>query len=128
MKHRSIKKIIVVSLLTGTGLLAACGGGSSSANSGAEAAPANTAETIFRSKCALCHEFKSDKIGPALEGAPARWQDPAKLASFIRNSQAVIKSGDPYAAALYEKWHHSQMPAFPELSDADIQALIEYLK
>jgi len=128
MKKGLHKKYIGAVILTSAIAFYACGSGSTSTSTENSGTEASSAETIFRSKCALCHDFKSDKIGPALAGAPGRWKDQAQLARFIRHSQEVIKSGDPYAIDLFNKWHKSEMPAFPELSDAEIKALIEYLK
>lgn len=77
----------------------------------------------------MCHEFNEDKIGPALKGVSERWAgDTARLKAFIRNSQAVIKSGDPYANELYTKWNQSVMPPFEGLSPAELDALVHYLK
>ena len=77
----------------------------------------------------MCHDFRQDKVGPALSGVSSRWNnDTEKMKQFIRNSGAVIKSGDPYAKSLYEKWNQSDMPSFPDLSNEDLDALVHYLQ
>lgn len=104
-----------------------CGG---SGNSDSGSTPAeDPAAAVFTQKCSMCHEFNEDKIGPALKGVSERWAgDTARLKAFIRNSQAVIKSGDPYANELYTKWNQSVMPPFEGLSPAELDALVHYLK
>jgi cytochrome c551/c552 len=88
-----------------------------------------TASAIFTAKCALCHDLQRDKIGPALAGATSRWgNDNVKLKSFIRNSQQVIGGGDAYASTLYQKWHSSVMPSFPDLTDEELNLLVDYIK
>lgn len=102
--------------------------GTASNETGATATGTKT-EDLFAAKCGMCHAFKEDKIGPALAGVQQRWNnDPERLKDFIKNSRAVIKSGDPYAVALYEKWHQSEMPSFPDLQEDELNALVDYLK
>ena len=87
-------------------------------------------KALFKAKCASCHnkDMRSDLTGPALGGVEERWEGRDEvLAAWIRNSQAVIASGDKYANELYVKWNKSQMTAFPELSDADIESLLGYI-
>lgn len=95
----------------------------------ADATRASLAENIFTEKCSICHSINEDKIGPALAGTAARWgKDAEKLKAFIRNSQAYINTGDPYATKLYEKWNRSNMPAFPNLTDEELEALVVYIQ
>ena len=109
----------------------ACGSNNNSieAYKSKESNAASAAEQLFTSKCSMCHSLQEDKIGPSLAGASQRWgADRTKLKSFIKNAQAYIKTGDPYAAKLYEKWNRSNMPVFEQLSDDELNALIEYIK
>jgi cytochrome c551/c552 len=77
----------------------------------------------------MCHSLNEDKIGPALAGATQRWGgDTSQLKGFIKNAQSVINSGDAYAISLYNKWNRSNMPAFPNLTDQELNALLEYLR
>jgi mono/diheme cytochrome c family protein len=94
-----------------------------------DATTASAAENIFKEKCSMCHNINEDKIGPALAGTWLRWgKDAEKLKAFIKNSQAYINTGDPYATKLYEKWNRSNMPAFPNLTDKELDALVEYVQ
>lgn len=95
------------------------------------AAPdANAGKDLFKANCAACHNknMKDDLTGPALGGVQERWAGREKLLhDWIRNSQAVIGSGDKYANDLYVKWNKSQMSAFPNLTDDDINSLLLYI-
>ena len=107
-------------------LLWACGNATEQSSTGNAA---DKTADLFASKCSICHGFNEDKIGPSLAGVQQRWgNDTQKLKSFIKNSQSVIASGDPYAVALYAKWNQSAMPSFPDLSEDELNALVEYLK
>lgn len=117
-----MRQTIVFFLISSCLFWYACGSTTNEQKSG----PVDAA-AIFTSQCSMCHEMQQDKIGPALAGVGARWgNDVPKLKSFIKNNQSIIHSGDPYAKALYEKWHQSAMPLFTNLSDAELTALVAY--
>ena len=86
-------------------------------------------KTLFTNQCATCHNknMKDKLTGPALGGVEGRWASKALLYSWIRNSQGVIASGDAYAVNLYNQYNKSQMTAFPNLKDADIDNLLAYI-
>ena len=58
-------------------------------------------KTLFVANCAACHNknMKDNLTGPALGGMEERWSGfPRKdLYAWIRNSQALIATGHPYA-------------------------------
>lgn len=84
---------------------------------------------LFVDNCAICHTVKKDKMGPALEGSLARWNhDTARLTAFIKNSPEFIKSGDPYARELYDKWNKATMTPFPHLTDEEVLQIIDYVE
>lgn len=124
MKH------LIPLVLSAAMFVLSCGSsGSSEPAAPATAAPADLGASVFSEKCSMCHDLNADKIGPALKGAATRWGgDTERLKAFIRNSQAVIKSGDSYAGQLYTKWNQSVMPPFEGLSPAELDALIQYLQ
>jgi mono/diheme cytochrome c family protein len=101
-------------------------------DSTAAAAPAGggdaaKGETIFKNNCAQCHAPTDERIvGPGLKGASAR-HDFAWLSKWVRNSQAVIASGDPYAVKIYNEYSKAQMTSFPNLSDDDIKGIFAYV-
>mgnify|MGYP001006275889 FL=1 len=92
-----------------------------SAQSAAEGA------VLFKQKCTSCHALNQKVIGPALKGILER-RDEAWLIPWIKNSQAVIASGDAYAVKLYKEYNQSAMTAFPELSDNDVKSILVYIK
>jgi mono/diheme cytochrome c family protein len=82
-------------------------------------------EQLFRTNCSQCHLPNKDFVGPALAGVESRWKSKELLYEFIKNSQAVINK-DEYAKALFIKWKQTAMLPYPQLSDADIDAILSY--
>ena len=88
---------------------------------------AQDGKALFNNKCASCHAIDTKLVGPALKGVEDRWDDKAMLYDWVRNSAAVIKKGYPRAVAVYNEYNNVQMTAFPELKDADIDAILGYI-
>ena len=88
---------------------------------------AQDGKALFNQKCASCHAIDKNLVGPALKGVEDRWDDKAMLYDWVRNSAAVIKKGYPRAVAVYNEYNKVQMTAFPELKDADIDAILAYV-
>jgi cytochrome c1 len=61
-----------------------------------------------------------------LAGLESQWPDKSELYAFIRNPAEVI-SRNAYARNLKERWG-SIMTSFPELTDEEIQAILDYIK
>ncbi|REA59923.1 cytochrome C [Dyadobacter luteus] len=101
-------------------------------DSTAAAAPAGggdvaKGESLFKNNCAQCHAVTDERVvGPGLKGATSR-QDMPWLIKWVRNSQAVIASGDPYAVKLYNEYSKAQMTSFPNLSEDDIKSIFAYV-
>ena len=55
------------------------------------------------------------------EGLDRKW-----LNAWIRNSAALIKSGDTYANKIYKEYNGAAMTAFPQFSDEDISNILAY--
>lgn len=91
----------------------------------AQAAPDGKA--IFAANCASCHNPLKDATGPALKGVDARVPSKEWLYKWVHNPSGVIASGDAYAVTLFNKWNKTQMTAFPQLSTAEIDAVITYV-
>jgi cytochrome c551/c552 len=112
-------------------LLAACGTESNTQGTettGSSEPPMPPGKKIFINNCVQCHNVKTDKIGPKLEGSFANWNnDTARFFAFVRNSQEVIKAGDPRAVEVYEKWGKQLMTPMPHLTDGDMKDLLEYI-
>ena len=81
---------------------------------------------LFHARCINCHRINQEIAGPALKGVEARWPDQQKLYAFIRNSEEVIRN-DKYARELWLKYNQTQMLAQPDLADADIRAVLDYI-
>lgn len=83
-------------------------------------------KSIFNNNCASCHHPAKDATGPALAFTPQR-RDKKWLKKFIYNSAALIASGDLLANCIYNEWNKTAMTAFPNLNDADLDALYAFL-
>jgi mono/diheme cytochrome c family protein len=83
---------------------------------------------LFKANCAQCHSTGEAKvIGPGLKDIHKRRTE-AWIIPWVHNSQAVIKSGDPYAVKLFEENNHTVMTPFPSLKDEEIKAILAYVK
>lgn len=82
-------------------------------------------ELLFKINCTQCHLPDKDFVGPALAGVEKKWKDKQLLFDFVRNSTEVIQK-DQYAAELFEKWKQAPMLPFPQLTDEEIHAILDY--
>ena len=83
-------------------------------------------EELFKSLCAACHKRYKKMTGPALFGVADKYER-EWIYSWIKNSAAMIASGDPQAVAIYEEYNKTAMNAFPQLSNADIDNIVAYV-
>jgi mono/diheme cytochrome c family protein/preprotein translocase subunit SecG len=84
-------------------------------------------KSVFSANCKSCHKLDQKYTGPALRGVTDRRSiDWAK--SFIKNSQALIASGDAQANALYKEYNNLAMPAHEFLSDVELDNLLSYIE
>ncbi len=86
-------------------------------------------KNLFKNNCAACHakNMKVDMTGPALAGVEERWNgNKENLRAWIRNSQAYLTTGDEYAKALSLKYP-SIMTTFPNLTDEEVDAILDYI-
>lgn len=84
-------------------------------------------KTVFNANCKTCHKLDQKSIGPALRGVTDR-QSIDWIKSFIKNSSAVIASGDAYANALYKEYNNTVMISHEFLSDDDLNNVIAYIE
>ena len=82
-------------------------------------------KSLFNANCASCHKLNRNLVGPALKGVSAKYEK-EWLYSWIKNSAALIKSGDDQAVAIYEEYNKVAMNAFPQLSNEDIDNILAY--
>ncbi|MDA9334787.1 c-type cytochrome [Flavobacteriaceae bacterium] len=88
-------------------------------------------KSLFNANCAACHQLDKKMTGPALRNVETRLSeteglDRTWLNAWIRNSSAMIKSGDAYANKIYAEYNGSAMTAFPQLSDQDLSDILAY--
>ncbi|MFM9028968.1 MAG: c-type cytochrome [Bacteroidota bacterium] len=91
-----------------------------------DAASVQDGEALFKANCASCHAVKEKLVGPALKGIETRRPEDWLL-KWIKNSSAVIKSGDDYAVKIYNEYNKVAMPSF-NLKDAEIKSVLAYVK
>ncbi|ACU08851.1 Molybdopterin oxidoreductase subunit, predicted; chaperone protein HtpG [Flavobacteriaceae bacterium 3519-10] len=92
---------------------------------------AKNGEKLFKANCTACHALDKQLIGPALGGVVERLKteqslDNEWLHKWIKDNKALRESGDKYAIEVYEKFNKVEMTPFPNLSDKDIDDILEY--
>lgn len=80
---------------------------------------------LFNTLCAACHKLDAKATGPALRNV-AEKHDREWLYSWIKNSSAMIKAGDPVAVKLFNENNQAVMTPFPQLSNQDIDNILAY--
>jgi mono/diheme cytochrome c family protein len=83
---------------------------------------------LFDTNCKTCHRVDSRLIGPPLAGVYDRAPSIEWIQKFVRNSSAVIASGDPYAVNLFNEYNKILMTSFSSLKDPDILNILAYVK
>lgn len=88
-------------------------------------------KALFNTNCAACHNLDRKMVGPALRHVEQRLADEQGLErdwiyNWVRNSSAVIKSGDAYANKIYNEFNQAAMTPFPQLSEEDINNILAY--
>ena len=129
--HKSISRILIFSLafMLNFSLTSFAQDAAEAPMEAAAAAPSGgdavNGKALFNSNCAACHKLDAKSTGPALRGVSAKHSN-EWLHTWIKNSTAMIKSGDPAAVKIYEEYNKALMTPFPQLSDADIDDIIAY--
>ena len=82
-------------------------------------------KSLFKANCAACHKMEGKLVGPGLKGVTEK-RESAWLKSWIKDSQAFIKTGDADAKAIFDEYK-IPMTAFPNFSDADLDNVIAYI-
>lgn len=100
--------------------------------------PADTSEqskkwekgkTLFRNKCGSCHFIFTNATGPALKDVEYRepWlNNRKKLFRYIQNWKAIAREDSSIQRVL--NYTPNVMQLFPNLSDKDIDAILDYIK
>ncbi|WP_341835260.1 cytochrome c [Chitinophaga pollutisoli] len=91
------------------------------------AADAEEGKKLFLARCASCHNVHKKLTGPALAGVderrPEEW-----IIRFIQSSQAMIKTGDAAALAIFNEYNQVVMPDHPDLNDEQVRSIIAFVK
>ena len=82
---------------------------------------------LFDTNCRTCHRIDQRLIGPPLAGVYDRAPSIEWIRNFVRNSSAVIASGDPYAVNLFNEYNRLVMTSFP-LPEEGIMNILGYVK
>ncbi len=88
-------------------------------------AQSSNGEALFKANCASCHKPDEQYVGPALKGA--RDREPSKdwVYKWVHNTTTMVNT-DPYAKNLKQQMGGVVMTEFPDLSNSDIDAILEY--
>lgn len=89
---------------------------------------AQDGKALFQSNCASCHNPFKVVTGPALQGVTQRVPDTNLLHAWIHNNQKVLASGNPYFTKLYNDYGKVNMNLFPDMSNKDIDAILNYIE
>lgn len=88
----------------------------------------DSGEKTFIQTCAACHTIGRGRlVGPDLANVNQRHSEDW-IIKFVKSSQSVIKSGDPYADSLYKSFNQTLMPDHPNLDDAQIKDILAYIQ
>ena len=92
---------------------------------------AKNGKKLFKADCSACHALDKQLVGPALGGIVDRLKteqnlDTDWLHKWIKDNKSLIASGDKYAVEVFEKFNKTEMTAFPNLTDQDINDILEY--
>lgn len=82
---------------------------------------------LYEFNCSTCHAINKTCNIFHLETIEERVVNCDLLYEFIRNSQQVIESGEPYFVQLYKDYNEVSMAKFPNLTTSDIDDILEYI-
>lgn len=83
-------------------------------------------KSIYLANCASCHRLRGNLTGPSLAYLLTR-RSRQWLFDFSRNNVRLLWRGDPYTCFLFNRYHMTPMPVFPDLSDADLEGVFQYV-
>jgi cytochrome c2 len=85
-------------------------------------------KALFKTNCQSCHSASSKRsTGPGLRGVLDRIPAGNWKYDYIHNPSALILKGDPYANKIFNDYNKTTMTAFPQLSNAEIDAILMYI-
>jgi len=127
---RRFRQAFVCSLLLTGGLLvtfrAEARSGLPKRNGDTDTLLVSQGRVLFQNNCSACHNFRQKGIGPGL-GQVRSLASAAWIRSFIKNPEAVIRSGDTRATQLFYEYKNL-MPSFGHLKENELDALVAYIE
>jgi mono/diheme cytochrome c family protein len=90
---------------------------------------AQDGKALFSANCATCHALDKQLTGPALRGVEGRgpWTDRKNVVKWVHNPGGFIPT-TPYTQQLAAQYNGQIMPAFPQLGESEIFAILDYIK
>ena len=125
MKSVALHNRLTRILLRGFTILLFFGFSLSSFSQDIDEARQKEGKKLFKSLCASCHKLDKKLVGPALGGVEERRENDWLIA-WIRNNAELRASGDKDAIAIFEEYNGSNMTAFPQLTDQNINDILYY--
>jgi len=84
-------------------------------------------KALFKQNCGACHSTtKQVLVGPGLEGINDKRSE-EWLLKWIKDSQALVKSGDADAKAIFDEYNKNVMPPMA-VTDDEIKAILGFIK
>jgi cytochrome c553 len=86
-------------------------------------------KNLFQKNCTTCHsmDLKKEVIGPALSGITDR-KNRNWLKKWIKNNKSLRENGDKDAISIYQKYGKIEMNLFPNLSEKDIDYILDFIQ
>ena len=83
---------------------------------------------LFQQNCRTCHAINKNLTGPAIRGFIYKgpWKERQNLYAWVHNPATFLQK-DPYVQALRRQFG-SVMPAFPQLTNQQIDAIVAYIQ
>ncbi len=91
----------------------------------AQEGDATNGKKLFKANCAACHKLKGKSIGPELRGISEK-REKEWLHAWIKDNNALRKSGDKLAIQVYEEYNKLPMTAYPQFTEQDIDDILAY--
>jgi cytochrome c2 len=88
----------------------------------------STGKALFQHNCEACHSVWKEMDGLSMFTIEQRIPDKRLLYDWIRNSSAVLKSGNKYFNEQVRKFGGVRMTDFPHLTDDNITDILEYIR
>ncbi len=84
-------------------------------------------KSLFASQCASCHNVNVKLVGPALADVDHR-HSADWIVKFVQSSQAMVKSNDKEAVALFGQFNQTVMTDHPDISAEQVGNIVAYIK